>query len=121
MSLTDPIAVTVNAVPISLPRVATGENESRYISGDGLWQVHASHKYGTQRIRRMVRIDASKIAADPFRETQNVERSMSFYWVFDLPEWGYTPLEAKQVSDGFTAYLTASSGAVITKLLGGES
>lgn len=121
MSLTDPIAVTINAVAISLPRVATGENKSRYISGDGLYQVSASHQYGTQRIRREIRIEASKIAADPFRETQNVERSMSFYWVFDLPEWGYTPVEAKQVSDGFVAYLTASSGAVITKLLGGES
>lgn len=121
MSLADPITVTISAVPITLPRVATGEHESEYLSGDGLYRVETSHSYGKERTRRMARINAVKIAPDPFRESENVERSMSFYWVFDLPDWGYTPVEAKAVADGFNTFLTASSGAVITKLLGGES
>jgi hypothetical protein len=34
---------------------------------------------------------------------------------------GYTIVELKQIVDGFLAMLTASSGAKITQLLGGEN
>jgi hypothetical protein len=46
---------------------------------------------------------------------------MSAYVVFDLPPTGYTPAEAKAIWDGFAAQLAASSGALVTKVLGGES
>jgi hypothetical protein len=47
---------------------------------------------------------------------------MAVYTVFDLPsKGGYTPTEALAVFTGFNALLTASSNAVVTKLLGGES
>jgi hypothetical protein len=39
----------------------------------------------------------------------------------DRPKYGYTVAEQKAVIDGFIAALNASSGANITKLLGGES
>jgi len=120
MSLTDPFAVTVSAVPYSLPRVSVGDDESEYSNGDGTMVLKASHDYG-KRTRRMVRIDTSKITSDPFRPTENVKVSMSNYIVFDLPPAGYTATEAKALWDGFVAALQASSGAVIVKLLGGES
>jgi hypothetical protein len=41
--------------------------------------------------------------------------------VFDVPLLGYTVTEQKQVVDGFIAQLNASSGALITKVLGGEN
>jgi hypothetical protein len=46
---------------------------------------------------------------------------MSNYLVFDVPVLGYTPAEAKAVYDGFKATFTASTDALITKLLAGES
>jgi hypothetical protein len=46
---------------------------------------------------------------------------MSNYIVFDVPVLGYTPTEAKAVYDGFKATFTASTDALITKLLAGES
>jgi hypothetical protein len=47
---------------------------------------------------------------------------MSTYLVVDLPAaGGYTVAEAKLIVDGLTAYLTASSGAKVTQLLGGEN
>jgi hypothetical protein len=41
--------------------------------------------------------------------------------VADVPVTGYTVVEAKQVIDGFITQLNASSGALITKMLGGEN
>jgi hypothetical protein len=51
----------------------------------------------------------------------NNKYSMSAYIVFDTPPVGYTVVEQKQVVDGFIAQLTASSGALITQILGGEN
>jgi hypothetical protein len=47
--------------------------------------------------------------------------NMSTMLIVETPIVGYTLTEAKQVVDGLTAYLTASSGARVTQLLGGEN
>lgn len=124
MSMTDPTVVTISAVPITAPRISVGDDKSEYKSGDGLMTLTFSHLYDQgrgDRTRRMARIDVRKIAADWAKPTENVEVSMAFYMVFDLPLAGYTPVEAKAVSDGFITAMNASSGAMFTKLLGGES
>ena len=41
--------------------------------------------------------------------------------VIDVPETGYTITEQKQIVDALVAYLTVSTGANVTKLLGNES
>lgn len=64
MSLADPNSVTISAATTSLPRTAVGEDRSEYTSSDGLIQLIASHDYG-KRTRRMIRLDTSKITADP--------------------------------------------------------
>jgi hypothetical protein len=46
---------------------------------------------------------------------------MSVYVVVDVPIQGYTVVEQKQIVDALTAYLTASTGARVTQLLGGEN
>jgi hypothetical protein len=46
---------------------------------------------------------------------------MSNYMVFDVPNVGYTNAEIKAVYVGFNTLYTASSHALIDKLLGGES
>lgn len=120
MSFTDPASITISGTTISLPRVSVGDDRSEYTSGDGLTELIVSHDYG-KRIRRMVRINTSKMAPDAFRPSENVKVGMSTYLVFDLPPAGYTPAEAKPVYDGFTAMLAANSALMITKLLGGES
>lgn len=120
MSFTDPVSVTISGTPISLPRTSVGDDESEYTSSDGLYQVKVSHNYG-KRTRRMIRIDASKMTADPFKPSENVKVSMSCYMVVDTPPAGYTATEAKAVIDGFRAMIAASSDQQLTKLLGGES
>lgn len=120
MAFTDPLSVTISGVTTPLPRVSTGDRVSEYQSGDGLITVKASHQ-GGKRTRRMLRIDTSKITADPFDTDQNVQVGMATYVVFDLPPAGYTAAEAKAVFDGFRNMFAASSDALIVKLLGGES
>lgn len=120
MAFTDPQSVTISGVAVSLPRVNVGNNGSEYMSSDGLVKLSASSAYG-RRTRRVLRLDHSKITADPFIPTQNSKVSMSNYIVFDLPVAGYSLSEAQAVYAGFKAAFTASSDALITKLLGGES
>jgi hypothetical protein len=68
-----------------------------------------------------VRLEHSKIAADPFVSAQNVKYSMSTYIVTDTPVTGYTIAQQKEIVDALVAYLSASTGARVTQLLGGEN
>jgi hypothetical protein len=120
MAFADPQSITISGTPVSLPRTNVQNNKSEYTSSDGLVRLTASHAYG-RRTRRVLRVDHSKIAADLFIPAQNAKLSMSNYIVFDVPVLGYTPTEAKAVYDGFKATFTASTDALITKLLAGES
>jgi len=120
MSLADPQTVTISAATTPLPRTSVDKDESEYTSGDGLIKLLVSHSVG-KRTRRLIRIDHGKLSSDVYKPTENVKVGMSVYTVFDLPPAGYTSAEALAVWVGFNAQLTASSNAVITKVLGGES
>ncbi|DAD52166.1 coat protein [ssRNA phage Gerhypos.2_5] len=120
MAFSDPQSVTISGTAISLPRTSVGKGESSYSSSDGLVTLSASHAYG-RRTRRVLRLDHAKLTADPFIPAQNTKVSMSNYIVFDVPVAGYTNTEALAVYAGFKAAFTATSDALITKLLGGES
>lgn len=118
--LADPQSVTINSVANSLPAISRGENNSTYQKDDGNVALKVSHNY-SKRTRRTVRLDFSKIAADPLISAQNIKYSMSAYLVIDAPITGFTIAEQKYIVDALTAYLTASSGAKVTSVLGGES
>jgi hypothetical protein len=120
MAFSDPQSVTINAVANSLPRISSGVNSGKFQKDDGNVGLTVSHAYG-KRTRRTIRLDHSKIAPDPLISAQNIKYSMSCYIVVDVPVTGYTIAEQKQIVDALTAYLTASSGARVTQLLGGEN
>lgn len=121
MSYADPQTVTISGTAISLPRVSSGDGSSKYLSADGRVQMIASSQYN-KRTRRTLRLDHSKIAADPFTADQTLY-GMSVYLVFDIPNngVGYSAADALAVYSGFKGQFTASSDLLITKLLGGES
>jgi len=120
MSYADPQTITISAVTTPLPRVSAGVGQSEYLSADGLIKLSASNAYG-RRTRRVLRVDHSKITADPYIPTQNTKVSSSIYLVFDAPVAGYTSADLKAIYDGFKTQFSASSDLLITKLLGGES
>lgn len=119
MAFADPQSVTVNAVAQTMPRISSGVNTGKFQKDDASYALSVSHNYG-KRTRRQIRLDNKKIAPDVFT-SDNVEYSSSVYLVIDAPTIGYTNAELKLIVDGFLAYLTASSGAKITQLLGGEN
>lgn len=119
MAFADPQTVTINAVANTLPRTGSGPSQGQFQNSDGTVKLTISHASG-KRNRRTVRIDYSKIAADPLT-AENVEFSMSTYVVVDTPLRGLSVTEQKQIVDALTAWLTASSGGNVTKLLGSES
>lgn len=120
MSFTDPQTITISGVTTPLPKVSTEGDETKYASADGLIEMLASHDSG-KRNRHLLRINHSKLTADPFIPTQNVKVSMSNYIVFDVPPAGYTTAEQLAVYVGFKTQFAAASDALITKLLAGES
>lgn len=120
MAFPDPQSITISSVTSSLPKISSGSGSGEYASSDGLIHMHAANTYG-RRTRRVLRLDHSKITADPFIPSQNSKVSMSNYIVFDLPVAGYTNAEAIAVYQGFKTQFTATSDLLITKLLGGES
>lgn len=120
MAFADPQSVTVNAVANALPRVSVGENRSSYSKDDGSLKMVVSHSYG-KRARRQIRIDSTKNVSDPLIPANSVQASMAAFVVVDVPKFGFTVAEQKQIVDALVAYLSASSGAKITQLLGGEN
>jgi len=120
MAFADPQSVTINAVANPLPRTSNGANSGVFTKDDGNVKLTVSHAYG-KRTRRTIRIDHRKVAPDPLFPAQNTPYSMSCYIVVDVPVTGYSIAEQKQIVDALTAYLTASTGARVTQLLGGEN
>jgi hypothetical protein len=121
MSLADPQSITIAAVTTSLPRISVGDEESTYASSDGQIVMRVSHERGKGRVRRLVRVDTSKIGPDVFRDDLNVEKTAGIYVVIDQPEDGFTPADLLAFWTGFKTQLAASSDAIIVKLLGGEN
>lgn len=120
MALSDPQTVTVNAVANSLMRTGMGTSSGTFAKDDGSLKLKVSHTPSGKRNRHLIRLDHEKVITDPLVTAQNLRVGMSAYVVIDVPAAGYTVAEAKQIVDGLTAYLTASSGSVITKTLGNE-
>jgi len=120
MAFADPQTVTINSIAIPLPRVSSGNGSGAFQSADGDTLVDIRNSYG-KRIRRTARITTKKISADPLTPSNNVPVTASFYVVADVPVQGYTAAEMKDIATGFMTWLTASSGANLTKLFGGEA
>ncbi|DAD52304.1 coat protein [ssRNA phage SRR6960799_34] len=119
--LADPQSITVNAVAQPLPATSRGVDVSTYMKDDGSYKLTIGHQYRAERNRFTVRIDAVKTAADPLASANNKIYSHSVYLVMDKPVVGYTNTEVAQVVAALAAWLTASSGANVTKVLGGET
>lgn len=119
--LADPQSVTpTGGSAVSLPAIGREANQSVYQSADGNTKLTVSHTFGNRK-RYVARLDFSKIAADPLISAQNIKYSMSAYLVMDTPITGFTAAEAMAQTGGLLAYLSASTNAKVTSILGGET
>lgn len=114
----DPQSVTINAVANSLPATSRNADSSVYTKDDGSVKMTIGHRYLAERNRFTVRLDQSKIAADPLTSSNNKVYGQSVYIVIDKPTVGYSNAEARDLALALTGFLT---GANILKVLGGET
>lgn len=123
MAFTDPQSVTISGNAKSMPRTSQGVNTGEFRTPDSEVTLSIKHNYKavTKRARHEVRLQQTKVAADPLLAGVNVKASASAYLVLDVPDTGFSIAEAKALGDALTAYLTASSGARLSQLLGWEN
>jgi len=105
---------------IALPRTSAGTNYSQYAKSDGNTTLTIQHSYG-KRVRRVVRLDLRKIAADPLMSGVNTEQSMSTYLVVDLPRTGFTAVDQVGYVKNLVSWLGDANYTRSERFLGGES
>lgn len=120
MAFSDPQSITIDGVTTSLPRVFSEGYESKYQGANGLVVLEASSQFNT-RTRQLLRINQTKTTSDPYIPANNREVSMSCYMVFDRPNVGFTDDDAFKLYTGFNSMYTASTSALVKKVLAGES
>lgn len=116
----DPLSITVNAVAQSLARTSMGTNAGAFSKDDGSHKLAIAHSLGKFN-QRVIRFDRRSTVADPLTTGNFYETTDSVWLVTRTPQSGLSLAAQKQLIDGFLTFLTASSGANITKLLAGES
>jgi hypothetical protein len=120
MAFADPYVVTVGAASPSMAAVSRGDNQTSYRSADGLVSAKVSHQYG-KRNRSVIRIDFSKIAADPFAPSVNQKFTHSAYLVYERPPVGFTATEQQDLIKALLNKSIATTFADVTKLVAGEN
>jgi hypothetical protein len=113
--------ITVNAIAQALKRTSMGTNSGAFATNDGSHKLAISHSLGGSN-QRVIRLDRVQTVANPLTTGEYFEAPDSVWLVTKTPKVGtLTVVQQKQLIDGFLAFLSASSGAAITQLLGGES
>lgn len=116
---TDPQTLTVSGVAKTLNRTGVSTDGANYATADRALQMSIAHSYG-RRTRHVIKLKSDTLVANPLVAGQNITQSMSVALTVDVPN-GYDAATAKAVVDSLIASLSATSGASITKILGGES
>nr|UJQ85396.1 MAG: hypothetical protein 2 [Leviviridae sp.] len=98
-----------------------GANSGAFSKDDGSYKLNFSHSLQGGFNQRLVRLDRRQTVADPLTTGEFYETTDSVWLVSRTPKAGVSLAAQKQLIDGYLAWLTASSGAAITKLLAGES
>lgn len=119
MSLTDPQSVTIDGTAYSLPRLTGGGGRQPYTSADGLTSFVVLQSSG-KRKRSAIRIEKKKVVTDPLTGLSSYGDA-AVYVMFDRPLMGFSNDELYKIFVGLSTAMTASSGALSTKVLGGES
>jgi hypothetical protein len=116
----DPSVITINAIAQSLARTSMGVNSGILSKDDGTHRLSISHSLGKVN-QRSIRLDRRSVVADPLTTGNFFETNEAVWLVSRTPQSGVSLGSQKQLVDGFLAFLTASSGANVARLLAGES
>lgn len=123
MAFADPqVVVYPTGTNNSLPNVERAGRSSRYaLSNEAVVQTIQHSKRPNGTTASMVRIDISKIAADPLVTTVNRKVQASVWVSLNRRVGEFTDAELLDVVKSLTTFLTASTNAASIKLIAGES
>lgn len=113
----DPQSVTVNAVPVSLPKIASTGQKSTYRSATGEWELVISHDE-KNRHRKVMALTQKIVAEDPFLTGTNRSFTQTWTLVGNVPAVGFT---ATQMDYAAQALVDFAADATLDKLIAGES
>lgn len=105
---TSPQSVTVNAVATDLHRIKDDGLSSTYTSADGNLELKISSQPTKNRVRRMVRLDKTVIAADPLT-AQNAYQKAGVYIVIDEPTYGYSDADLTDLVTALKTWATTTN------------
>lgn len=116
----DPQSVTINSVANSLPRISMGDLSGKFRSADGSFVLTISHA-NSKRNRSVVRLDQTKVGANPLDPTKNLNWSASAYLVLDVPlnGGGFTTTEQQNLIAGLTGLVNGTG--FTSKFVGQEA
>ncbi len=117
--LADP-TITVSGSAKSLKRTGMSDNSGTFSESNGDYKLLVKHSYG-KRNRHAVSLVNTKVTPDPLTSGSSFLASMTTSFAADVPPVGYTVAEMAAQVAALGAYLTASSAAIATQILGGES
>lgn len=128
--LADPLVIDSSFLTATdIPAISRETNKSTYrtVVSDTTYTVTISHQYNGGRRRSMVRLDVSKVVADPYVTSQNVEDTTAVYLVIDRSERLVSDTAVisyvKELLGGVMAF-AAEANTVTTRtaqIVGGES
>lgn len=120
MAYADPQTTTASGTATPLPRTGSGLNSGTFGSADGAVQLTVAHQ-SNRRWRRTARITLNKVVPDALQPNVNTPVYAQAYVVLDVPKMGFTAAEQVKLLEGLATWLTASTNANASKLVGGES
>lgn len=115
MALSQPLSITINAVPYSLPCIYVLGSRSEYMDATGLVKAIVSHKYTGNRVSRLFRVEQKLLQVD------GTYSRLSFHTVNEYDTNKVTSTQAKDLEVGVIATKVAGTNAIIIKMVGGES
>lgn len=117
--LADPQSVTVGGTTISLPRTGADKGSADYTSADANSQMRVAQTTNSTSRRTTISLKTNKIAADPISAVN--ARKSSIWTISNVaPLDGFTVTELRDQLIGLANSLTATSGALASKVLSGE-
>lgn len=117
----EPQTVTISGAAKSLPRVSSGNREGLFekSSTTDSQALKITHQLMKDRNRRTVRLDVTKLAADPTLDGVSKTYSESAFLVVDHPKVGYSATETEATAKALIDWLAVAGN--LTKVIGGES
>jgi hypothetical protein len=117
----EPQTVTISGAAKTLPRVESGNRKGVFekSSATDSQNLTISHVNGKGRNRRTVRLDVTKLAADPTLDGVSKTYSESVFLVIDHPSVGYSATETEATAKALVDWLAVAGN--LTKVIGGES